>query len=222
MFKQIFEIFKSDSLYEQALVECHEMLDIDLTMFKASIQSLRKSDSADIDIDIFAMVKKINEFERDVRRKIMTHLAVGSREDVGSGLVLVSVVIDIERIGDYTKNIYDLAVNHPKKLDGGVVEDSLAEIEKISFSLFEDSIDAFKNQDINKSRSLMDVYKKNISSHSDEITNDIISGKVGDIETSRAATIALYARYLKRIAAHSRNLISSVVNPFERIGYPEK
>ena len=70
--------------------------------------------------------------------------------------------------------------------------------------------------------SLMGIYKKNISSQSDEITNDIISGKVGDIETGRAAAIALYARYLKRIAAHSRNLISSVVNPFERIGYPEK
>ena len=58
MFKQIFEIFKSDSLYKQALVECHEMLDIDLTMFKASIKSLRKSDSAEIDIDIFEMDKK--------------------------------------------------------------------------------------------------------------------------------------------------------------------
>ena len=54
MFKQIFEIFKSDSLYKQALVECHEMLDIDLTMFKASIQSLRKSDTAELDIDIYA------------------------------------------------------------------------------------------------------------------------------------------------------------------------
>ncbi len=43
MLKQIFEIFKSDSLYEQALSECHEMLDIDLTMFKVSIESLRKS-----------------------------------------------------------------------------------------------------------------------------------------------------------------------------------
>ena len=114
MFKQIFEIFKSDSLYEQALIECHEMLDIDLAMFKASIHSLRQSDSAEIDIDIYAMDKKINEFERDVRRKVMTHLAVGGKEDIGSGLVLVSVVIDIERIGDYTKNIYDLVVTHPK------------------------------------------------------------------------------------------------------------
>jgi len=221
MLKQIFEIFKSDSLYEQALGECHEMLDIDLTMFKESIKSLRKSDSADIDIDIFKMDKKINEFERDVRRKVMTHLAIGGKEDIGSGLVLVSVVIDIERIGDYTKNIYDLAVNHPKKLNGGSVEDRLAEIEKISFNVFEQSIDVFKNQNIEKASDLMGDYKKNISKQSDAITNDIIAGKIGDLEIGTASAVGLYARYLKRISAHSRNLISSIVNPFERIGYPE-
>jgi len=221
MFKQIFEMFKSDSLYEQALGECHEMLDIDLTMFKASIETLRKSDSVDINIDIYEMDKKINEFERDVRRKVMTHLAVGGKEDIGSGLVLVSVVIDIERIGDYTKNIYDLAVNHPKKLVGGSVEERLIEIENISYKLFEDSIDAFKNQAIEKARELMGYYKENISSQSDAITNDIIAGKIGNLEIGSASAVGLYARYLKRIAAHSRNLISSVVNPFERIGYPE-
>ena len=221
MFKQIFNMFKADSLYEQALGECHEMLDIDLTMFKASIESLRKSDSADINIDIFSMDKKINAFERDVRRKVMTHLAIGGKEDIGSGLVLVSVVIDIERIGDYTKNIYDLAVNHSKKLNGGSVEDRLAEIEKISFKLFEETIDAFKNQDIEKARGLMGSYKENISIQSDAITNDIIAGKISDLDTGSASSVGLYARYLKRIAAHSRNLISSIVNPFEKIGYPE-
>jgi phosphate uptake regulator len=221
MFKQIFEIFKSDSLYEQALIECHEMLDIDLTMFKASIESLRKSDSADIDIDIYKMDKKINEFERDVRRKIMTHLAIGGKEDIGSGLVLVSVVIDIERIGDYTKNIYDLAVNHPKKLNGGSIEDRLNKIEKISFNLFEESTQAFKKQDIKKASLLMGEYKENISSQSDAITNEIIMGKISDLNTGSSAAVGIYARYLKRISAHSRNLISSIVNPFERIGYPE-
>ena len=221
MFKQIFEIFKSNSLYEQALSECHEMLDIDLTMFKASIKSLRNSNSADIKIDIFAMDKKINEFERDVRRKVMTHLAVGGKEDIGSGLVLVSVVIDIERIGDYTKNIYDLAVNHPQKLHGGSIEDRLNTIEKISFKLFENTIDAFKNQNIKKARELMGDYKENISTQSDSITNEIIMGKIGDLDIGTASAVGLYSRYLKRISAHSRNLISSIVNPFERIGYPE-
>ena len=152
----------------------------------------------------------------------MTHLAIGGKNDIGSGLVLVSVVIDIERIGDYTKNIYDLAVNHPEKLNGGSLENRLSEIEKISFNLFEDSIEAFKNQDIEKARSLMGLYKKNISSQSDNITKEIIMGKVDDLNVGSASAVGLYARYLKRVAAHSRNLISSVVNPFERIGYPEK
>ena len=221
MFKQIFDLFKSDSLYEQALQECHEMLDIDLTMFNASINSLRNSDSANIDIDIYAKDKKINEFERDVRRKIMTHLAIGGKEDIGSGLILVSVVIDIERIGDYTKNIYDLAINHPKRLDGKELEDRLLEVENATKELFVSSIDSFKNQNIEKARSIMGSYKEKISVQSDSIVNNIISNKFPDLDPDKATSIALYSRYLKRIAAHSRNLISSIVNPFERIGYPE-
>ena len=63
MFKQIYELFNADSLYEQALIECHEMLDIDATMFNESVNSLRKSDTAEIPIDIYSMDQKINAFE---------------------------------------------------------------------------------------------------------------------------------------------------------------
>ena len=67
----------------------------------------------------------------------------------------------------------------------------------------------------------MGDYKEYVSSQSDAITNEIIMGKTSDLEVGTASAVGLYARYLKRIAAHSRNLISSIVNPFERIGYPE-
>ena len=53
---------------------------------------------------------------------------IGGKNDIGSGLILVSVVIDIERIGDYTKNIYDLAVQHPACLKGGTFEEKLNHI----------------------------------------------------------------------------------------------
>ena len=221
MFKEIFEMFKGDSLYIQALDECHEMLEIDREMFTQSIKALRTSDSAEIPIDIYAMDKKINSFEMDVRRKVATHLVVASSQDIGAGLVLTSVVIDIERIGDYTKNIYDLAVTHPKKLYVESIEDRVASIENSTINYFNDTIDAFKNQDVDKARVLMTSYKDNISKESQNLVEDIISGKISDLSVSQSASIVLYARYLKRIAAHSRNLISSVVNPFERIGYPE-
>ena len=64
-------------------------------------------------------------FERDVRRKVMTHLSLGNTSDLTAGLVLISIVIDIERIGDYSKNIHDLATVHPDKLHGGSLEDDV-------------------------------------------------------------------------------------------------
>lgn len=221
MFKQIFNLFKSDSLYQQALEECYEMLDIDLEMFQESINVLRNKDDSESSFDIAKTDVKINKFERSVRRKVMTHLAVSGNEDLGSGLILTSVVIDIERIGDYTKNIYDLSKFYSKRLNGAELEKDLKEVEDNVTDLFQSSIKAFKDQDINLARQLMKDYKENISKQSDKITNDIISGKI-NIEADTATAIAMYSRYLKRIAAHSRNLISSIVNPFERIGYKEQ
>ena len=49
-----------------------------------------------------------------------------------------------------------------------------------------------------------------------------IIGEEHPLAPAEAAAVALYARYLKRINAHLTNTVSSVVNPFHRIGYNEK
>jgi phosphate uptake regulator len=67
----------------------------------------------------------------------------------------------------------------------------------------------------------MTEYKEAVSKRCDELTFDLVEGKHPDIKTPDQVTVALYLRFLKRIGAHSRNMITSVVNPFERIGYPE-
>jgi len=222
MFKEISKLFNSDDLLSHALDTCYEMLDIDLEMFKESKKSLRELDTADIPIDIYAMDQKINHFEREVRRDVMTHLTVSGTQDISSGLVMVSVVIDIERIGDYTKNIYDLAVNHPNRLDAKSFESILQEIEASTLGLLTDTIVAFKNQDDELAGQIMKNYKTEISSKCDQITNKIISSPSNELDTASATSVALYSRYLKRISAHCRNLTSSIVNPFDRIGYPQK
>ena len=221
MLKEFFNLLKSDSLFEQALNECHEMLEIVREMFNSSSNSLRNPKTEEHPLNIYEMDKKINHFERDVRRKIMTHLTVNPQQDLSSGLVLVSVVIDIERMGDYTKNIYDLAVKYPEKLSTGKYEDTVSKMEDDVKNYLNQTIDAFKNQDIDLARQLMTDYKKDISSISNEIVNSLVSGKNDEFSSDRASALCLYSRYLKRIAAHSRNLVSSIVNPFERIGYPE-
>lgn len=222
MIKELIKIFKTDSLYDQALKACYKMLDIDLTMYDASIKSLRQSNTSEIDIDIYSMDISINKFERDIRRKISTHLSLGNTSDISAGLVLVSIVIDIERIGDYTKNIYDLATHHPKKLVIDKIEDRVLELEDFTTDFFTNTIKSFKDDNTKSASLLMTSYKEKMSEQSDGIVNDIIANKIDGISVGEGAAISLYVRYLKRISAHSRNLISSIVNPFDRIGYPEK
>jgi phosphate uptake regulator len=222
MWKKLIQLFKKDNLFEQAYQEASKMLDTDADMYDTSVDALRHSDTADVDFDIYDADKGVNRSERDVRKKVMTHLVVSGGTNLASGLSLVSVVIDIERIGDYTKNIYDLAVHHPLRLKGGPVEEKLQNVEALVTSDFKSMIEVFKDRDEDKARLIMNNYKEGLSDACEEISNSILSGTVTDLNISDATAISLYARFLKRIASHSRNIVTSVVNPFHRIGYREK
>lgn len=222
MWKEIISVFKKDNLYQQAFDEACEMLETDGKMFAASVESLRQSDTAEIDLDIYALDKEINRSERDVRKKVMKHLMLSGDTQLNSGLALVSVVIDIERIGDYTKNIYDLARSHPRRLHAGSLEEKLQEIESHITKISTRAIEAFREGNEDLAREVMEDYKEDISDECDNMANDIITGKVSDLEAPEAAAVVLYVRFLKRIGSHSRNIVTSIVNPFHRIGYSEK
>ena len=222
MWKKLIELFKKDNLFEQAYQEASKMLDTDAAMYEASVNALRHSDTAEVKFDIYGADKDVNRSERDVRKKVMTHLVVSGGTNLASGLSLVSVVVDIERIGDYTKNIYDLAVHHPLRLQGGPVEEKLQKVEASVTTDFKGMIEVFKHRDEDKARVIMNNYKEGLSDACEEISNSILSGSISGLDSSDATAGSLYARFLKRIASHSRNIVTSVVNPFHRIGYREK
>ena len=222
MWKELIQLFKKDNLFEQAYQEAAGMLDTDAAMYDASVEALRRSDTAEVKFDIYDADKGVNRSERGVRKKVMTHLVSSGGTNLASGLSLVSVVIDIERIGDYTKNIYDLAVHHPLRLEGGPVEENLQKVEALVSSDFKSMIEVFKDRDEDKARLIMNNYKDGLSDACEEISNSILTGTVTELNSSDATAVSLYARFLKRIASHSRNIVTSVVNPFHRIGYREK
>ena len=222
MWKELIQLFKKDNLFEQAYQEAAGMLDTDAAMYDASVEALRRSDTAEVKFDIYDADKGVNRSERGVRKKVVTHLVISGGTNLASGLSLVSVVIDIERIGDYTKNIYDLAVHHPLRLEGGPVEENLQKVEALVSSDFKSMIEVFKDRDEDKARLIMNNYKDGLSDACEEISNSILTGTVTELNSSDATAVSLYARFLKRIASHSRNIVTSVVNPFHRIGYREK
>lgn len=222
MWKDFLNVFRKSDLFTQALDESNAMLDLDLAMFEASIESLRRSDHSEVALDVYALDKRINAYERDVRRKVFTHLLVSGAHNLSSGLILVSVVIDIERIGDYAKNICDLARFHPARLHGASLEPEVDDIETQVDDIFRKTVGAFRTGNADQARLIMTGYKESLSAACESIVKRIVSGQVSDLSPADAAAVALYVRYLKRIAAHCRNIGTSLVNPFHRLGYKEK
>jgi len=85
------------------------MIDITGAMFQEVRMRLREDKHYKFSFDIRNQDIAVNKYEREVRRKVFNHLCVSGVEDLNSGLILISIIIDIERIGDYTKNMVELA-----------------------------------------------------------------------------------------------------------------
>jgi phosphate uptake regulator len=222
LFNDVINLWKADDLLSQAWDESHEMLNLSHEIFQQALIYLKKGENIDTLKTLKKRDKEINEFQRDVRRKVLTHYAVEQdTTDLADGLILINMVVDIERIGDYCKNILDLAINHDQSINSSEISEDLAMVEEEVKSRFEKTILAIQSQDIEIARSLMKGYKKQMTGKSDEIVNGILKNELHFGSEARTASIALYARYLKRIGAHLKNITTTLVNPFDAIGYKE-
>lgn len=221
MFRQLFNAFKAASPLDEAYQRSFEMLDLTYEMFVKARKSLRESEDADPSIKINEMDIKVNKYERKVRRTVFRHLAISGAEDLYSGLVLVSIIIDIERIGDYTKNIVELAANFPMKLIAPKHEEDLRKVETAVEDIFKRARRCFETGDAVDGEKLIRDYIW-INRLCDEIVLNYVKTPNEKISTSEAVTLALYFRYLKRINSHLQNIATSIVNPFDRIGFLPK
>ena len=58
----------------------------------------------------FEQDAKVNALEQTIRRQIITHLSLpGNEADAPYSLLLMTLVKDVERLGDYAKNLAQLA-----------------------------------------------------------------------------------------------------------------
>jgi len=158
--------------------------------------------------------RTVNELEREIRRELVVHASVFGGIETPAVLVYMSIVKDIERIGDYAKNLVDLA------LDGGnfgEVDDAdlwrrlTAELSQ----LIADSQLAFRARDAQKARKLFQQGERLL----DQFDTHVSALVRGEDTGSQAVTRALAHRYLKRVAAHIMNLLSAVFLPVDRLDF---
>ena len=223
VFKNLVNIWKSEDSLSQAWASSNEMLTLSHVMFTDSIGALRSGEKNKVIKSIKQRDTDINKYQRDIRKKVVTYYSISKDvTNLDSGLVLINMVVDIERIGDYTKNILDLAKHHPKKFVSEKISDDLRVVEKAVIERFKNTIKAVEEMDEEVAKELIKSYRSDLGKLSDNLVASSISGKLQIGEEHKASSMVLYARYLKRIGAHLKNITSVVVNPFESIGYNTK
>ena len=220
VFKDLVTIWNSEDTLSQAWTSSNEMLHLSHEMFTDSVKALRSGEKNKVIKSIKLRDEEINQYHRDIRKKVVTHYSVSKDvTNINSGLVLINMVVDIERVGDYTKNILDLAKYYPKKLRSEKISEDLRTIEQAVIERFQNTVNAVEEMDEIAAKELIKSYRSDLGKLSDNLVASSISGDLEIGEEHMASSMVLYARYLKRIGAHLKNITSVVINPFESIGY---
>ena len=220
VFKDLVTIWNSEDSLSQAWTSSNEMLHLSHEMFTDSVNALRSGEKNKVIKSIKLRDEEINQYHRDIRKKVVTYYSVSKDvTNINSGLVLINMVVDIERVGDYTKNILDLAKYYPKKLRSEKVSEDLRIIEQAVIERFQNTVKAVEEMDEIAAKELIKSYRSDLGRLSDNLVASSISGDLKIGEEHMASSMVLYARYLKRIGAHLKNITSVVINPFESFGY---
>jgi phosphate transport system protein len=214
MFKRLFSWWHEDILLKQALEDSAVALAKAGEMFTFAMSLLLEGTGEEK--SVYDMDREVNTLQIDIRKKVLEHLTINPEQDVTASLVLITIIVDIERIGDLAKNIVEL---HHMRI-GTLKDDRYVPAVKNIREKLEISLpmtkEAFIDADAEKAKNLMAEYVW--VGHKCDSVLELLAGDES-LQVREAVVYGLLFRYLKRISAHLRNISSSVVNPFHRLGY---
>jgi phosphate transport system protein len=195
------------------------MLDLGKEMFGIVLSALKDPADREVRERVGRMDKAVNSQQRNVRKKVLQHLATTRGRDLVEGLAMTSMVIDAERIGDYSKNIGELVELLPGKLAFDQYEERFQEMRGLTVSLFELTKKAVAESDEEPAREAMSTYDRVSELYSNTLRHVVRGETAGSTVEKRYIGLVLMLQYMKRVAAHLRNISSTVVNPLDSIGY---
>jgi phosphate uptake regulator len=214
MFRLLFDLWRSTQSMKEMMHQFVEMLEMDLRMFVLVLDVLKaKTQRVDVHPDVYKRDVEINRRERHIRKEIVEHLSLHPGGDIPACLVLMSVVKDAERVGDYSKNLLEVAQAMHKKFEQLRHHEEIVEIAHHVIEIFENTIAAFKDSDTDLARDVV-LDEGAMTRRCDALIEQIANS---DLSANEAVCTAMIIRFLKRIEAHLSNIASSVVLPVHRM-----
>jgi phosphate uptake regulator len=215
-FKELISVWKGKDMLNQMYGELIEMLKNTEKMFVSVTDLLVENKfNKKISASLFSTDIEVNKTERNIRKQIVEHLIIESGTDIPACLVLMSVAKDVERIGDFCKNLLEVAEMLGNKLDNDNYSQFFKDLIQELKETFKKTQDAFAESDEVIAHDIIER-ELAIAKQCDEI---IFRLSKDSLACRKAVCYTLVARYLKRICAHLGNVASSVVMPVHKIDY---
>ncbi len=165
--------------------------------------------------DLYNTDKAINELHREVRREMIIHSAVNSRNlDIPLLLSYMTMSKDIERIGDYCKNLFEIAETGNSFAKGDDL-DTYMELKNDIGKLIVYLQSCLNLDDESKVQDLITL-GSSLNNNLDEKITALLEDKE-KIQYPVATT--LFYRYLKRIVSHIINAATAIIMPTDQIDY---
>ena len=158
--------------------------------------------------------RQINVTEIEIRRELLVHISVHGTADAGEMLVFMNMIKDLERIGDYNKNIFDLALEGVSFSGAEDLEQILGFRDELSsrIVLMGEILDT---RDEDRARAYIERGDQ-LRREFDGLVNELVHATAPALI---AVPRALLYRFLKRVAAHCANVVTAVVMPVDRLDY---
>lgn len=216
MFKQLLDAWRGKDILSRMYDELVEMLKDDEWMFRAVCGVLFEGKpGAELSEALYERDIRVNKNERRIRKQIVEHLVVRPGADVTSCLILMSIVKDAERIGDYCKNLFEIERLARGALAGDGYVRVLRDLADDILRTFERTRRAFAEENSDLGHEIIE-HELEIGHRCDETVRRLADDV---LECRPAVCYALAVRYLKRVSAHLGNIASSVVMPIHKIDY---
>jgi phosphate transport system protein len=203
---------------ERMRAEFGQMLDAGRHVFDTAANALLGgTELAVIRQDLFETDQRINRAEQQIRREIVVHATVHGVAEFPPCLVLMSIVKDAERVGDYAKNIFDLAELSPHP-PTGEHKDRLVKLKDRISRVMASCREIFDSHARGQAADLIREAQE-IEDFCDDQVRQLIRGEES---VDLAAAYVLAYRYFKRVVSHTCNVASSVVEPIDKLDFPQK
>jgi len=217
MLQELLSIFRPGNPLQSMADEFARMLTITCDMTTAAGELyFGTTTSAKARTAVYDQDVHVNKLERSVRKRVVAHLSITSNSvNLPYCLVLMSLVKDVERIGDYAKNLTEVIDLHGKALPDDEIVSELLEIHARVEETFRAAREVFLTSDRERALNLIRL-GKNEARRADDL---LIRIAESDYKASTTTALVLGVRYYKRIGGHLLNVLSSVVMPLHKIDY---